>query len=278
VRKFVITLSMLMMLTGPARAEPLSRRVFTDAVAAAATAAMPSARVTVTGDLQLEIRGNDSGTHAFDLTSTYQRYLGDPAHLHQVIHQYIKACAEIMRLDDAKIDRTHIVAVMKSQQWLDGTRQRSREAPQLLADPYNSELVVVYAEDRPNSMRFLTTRDDVGDRAKLRDLALDNLQRLVPKVTIRGGPDGLWLFEAGGDYEASLLLADRLWTGGQIKVDGEVVAAVPAKDALIVTGSHNHAGLARLRALAAELARGPYSLTSDLLVYRDGRFVRFDGK
>ncbi len=127
-------------------------------------------------------------------------------------------------------------------------------------------------------MRFLTTRDDVGDRAKLRDLALDNLQRLVPKVTIRGGPDGLWLFEAGGDYEASLLLADRLWTGGQIKVDGEVVAAVPAKDALIVTGSHNHAGLARLRALAAELARGPYSLTSDLLVYRDGRFVRFDGK
>ncbi len=52
-RKFVITLSMLMMLTGPARAEPLSRRVFTDAVAAAATAAMPSARVTVTGDLQL---------------------------------------------------------------------------------------------------------------------------------------------------------------------------------------------------------------------------------
>ncbi len=50
-----------------------------------------------------------------------------------------------MRLDDAKIDRTHIVAVMKSQQWLDGTRQRSREAPQLLADPYNSELVVVYA-------------------------------------------------------------------------------------------------------------------------------------
>jgi hypothetical protein len=38
------------------------------------------------------------------------------------------------------------------------------------------------------------------------------------------------------------------------------------------------AAAALTAAMPMELARGPYSLTSDLLVYRDGRFVKFDEK
>jgi uncharacterized protein YtpQ (UPF0354 family) len=88
---------------------------------------------------------------------------------------------------------------------------------------------------------------------------------------MRGGVDDIWQISAGGDYEASLLLVDPLWSTGQIKVDGDVV--VPAKDALFVTGSRNQAGLARLRAAAADLAKGPYALTQALLVYHGGKFV-----
>ena len=81
---------------------------------------------------------------------------------------------------------------------------------------------------------------------------------------------------AGGNYEASLLLLDHVWNGGSLKVQGEIVIGVPARDLLLVTGSENQRGLARIREIAAEVvAESPYALTRELFVYRKGRFVRF---
>ncbi len=124
-------------------------------------------------------------------------------------------------------------------------------------------------------MRFLSTADDVDDRRQLNDLALTNLIRLLPKIEMRAGADKTWLISAGGDYESSLLLLSDLWSGRQIKVDGEIVVAVPAKNALLVTGSHNAAGITRLRKFAAEVAGGAYDLTKTLFIYRDGKFATF---
>ncbi len=271
----------LLVAVGRANAEPLGPRAFTDAFAAAATAAMPSATVTVKGDLAVDTRRAGGGTTTSDLRNAYERYLQDPPHLYDIIGRYVGVLAETAEKANAAVDRSRIIPVLKSQRWLAGVLEAAREskkaqAPEPLSEPFTGDLTIVYAEDRQNSMRFLTTRDDVGDRAKLHDLALVNLGRLLPKIEMRPGADGLWLISAGGDYEASLLLADGIWSSGQIKVDGDIVVAVPAKDALIVTGSRNSAGVARLRKLAAELAAGPYGLTSTLLVYRNGKFVTFD--
>jgi len=70
-------------------------------------------------------------------------------------------------------------------------------------------------------------------------------------------------------------LFDELWSGGQIKVDGDDVVAVPSRDVLLVTGSRNLAGIAKLRELAAQIVRqSPYRLTDELFVYREGSFQR----
>jgi hypothetical protein len=76
---------------------------------------------------------------------------------------------------------------------------------------------VVYAENRLGALRILSSRDDVGDRARLRDAALTNLSRLLPKIEIRPGSDGVLLISAGGEFDASLLLADNLWSGGGMR-------------------------------------------------------------
>jgi uncharacterized protein YtpQ (UPF0354 family) len=86
------------------------------------------------------------------------------------------------------------------------------------------------------------------------------------------GADGISTIQTDGSYEPSLILADFFWSGGQIKVDGDPVVAVPAKGALFVTGSNNAAGLKRLLAVAIELATGPYGPSSALFVRRGGRF------
>jgi uncharacterized protein YtpQ (UPF0354 family) len=279
--KFVFLFSAVTLFAGPAAAENLTSRAFTEAAAAAATAAMPSAKVRIVGDLQLETRSPGGETTSTDLTNAYRMYLADPTNLDGVVRRYVSVLAETVRLSDSKeaLDQSRIVPIMKPHQWVEGVRRlheaqkTSGSVPELLTEPFNTELAIVYAEDRPRSVRYLMTRDDVGDRAKLHDLALENLGRILPKIEMRGGPDDVWQISAGGDYEASLLLVDALWSKGQIKVSGDIVVAVPGKDALFVTGSRNRAGLARLHALAADLAKGPYALTSALLVYRGSKFV-----
>ena len=242
---------------------------------------MPSAKVAVNGDLQFVVRYANGASAASDLTKAYKSYEREPQHLDDIVQAQVSALMEAG--GDAnglpKLDRTRIVPLIKDRQWFEQVQHRGREQtpPQeLVAEPLNSDLVVVYAENRLGALRILSSRDDVGDRARLREAALTNLSRLLPKIEIRPGSDGVLLISAGGEFDASLLLADNLWSGGQVKVDGDIVVAVPAKDVLIATGSHNLPALTRLRAAAAKFASGPNGLTTALFVNRDGKFMRFE--
>ena len=282
-QRFVFPFIALIVLADAAGAENLTPRAFTQSAAEAARTAMPSAVVTVTGDLQLQTRSASGETTSTDLKNAYEVYLRDPTNLGNVIRRYVGVLVETVRLGDIKavVDRSRIVPVLKSNRWIEGLRRSQKgagETPELLTESFNSELTIVYAEDRPQSVRFLTTRDDVGDRTKLHDTAVANLGRVLPKIEMEAGANGNYLIRAGGSYEASLLLLDGLWSSGQIKVDGDIVAAVPARDVLLVTGSRNESNVARLRELAVKLANGPYALTSALFTYRGRKFVVFDGR
>jgi uncharacterized protein YtpQ (UPF0354 family) len=287
--KFLLSILRLsLLLIGIARAETLTPQAFTDAAVAAARAAMPSAQVTVAGNLHLETRSPRGEEITTDLHNAYESYLRAPDRRDEVIRAYIGTLVESVTFGDAKtaLDRSRIVPVLKPQRWVEGALQPERAAKvdptadpklEILTDPFNSELAIVYAEDRPRSLRYLMTSDDVGERAQLRQLALGNLHRMLAKIEMREGADHILLIQAGGNYEASLLLADGIWSSDQIKVDGDIVVAVPDRSALLVAGSHSREGIARLRKMAAERAVGPYALTPLLFVYRDGTFVKFDG-
>jgi uncharacterized protein YtpQ (UPF0354 family) len=80
---------------------------------------------------------------------------------------------------------------------------------------------------------------------------------------------------AGEDYTPGLLLLDNIWSGGQIKVQGDIVVAVPTRAAILVTGSRS-SRMNDFRALVADFyAKGPHSISDKLFVYRDKRFTTF---
>jgi uncharacterized protein YtpQ (UPF0354 family) len=267
------------MICGIGGAETLSPQAFTQEFARALTAAMPSSTIFVKGDLQLSIRDASGLDRTVFLNNAYKDYSLDPKRFAEIV----KIFAASMRQSDAaqgKLDRSRIVPVIKDRQWLldlDRTLKAQGKGQEHLSESFNNELVIVYAEDDPTRMRFLTT-DEAPDvsRHALRALAVGNLRRILPKVEMRGD-DHVLLVSAGGDYEASLLLIDDVWSGGQVKVNGDIVVAIPARDVLLVTGSRDRSGLKRVRDLAAKYAaEGPYGLTDTLFVYRNGRFTKFD--
>ena len=261
---------------GMVHAQTLNSQTFTEEFARALTAALPSATVTVKGDLALSVKEASGLDRTIFLANAYREYSLDPARFGEIVKGFVAAMS---RSGQAKLDRSRIVPVIKDRQWLVDLHKMHKaqgKDQEHLSESFNNELIVVYAEDDPTRMRYLTTSEDIGvGRQELRALAVENLKRILPKIEMRGD-DHVLLVSAGGDYEPSLLLLDEIWSGGQIKVKGDIVVAVPARDALLVTGSRDRTGLKRIRELAAKfVAQGPYGLTDTLFVYRNGRFTKF---
>lgn len=245
----------------------------------------PELEAEQAGPMELSIT-TENGPFTAYLDNAYARYRGDPGQLFAIIDEYVAATVETALREDQPVDVTRIVPVVKGVDYLEALRQgvggdaNETEALDLASDPYNDHLVVLYAEDTPRNIRYLSETDleVLGvDRAGLREMAVENLRGLLPPMEARGS-DGTYMLIADGNYEASLLLFDDIWTGGSLPVAGELVVAVPSRDILLVTGSQDAEGLGTVREIAGEVVvSDPYFLTNQLFVYRDGRFQLFDG-
>jgi uncharacterized protein YtpQ (UPF0354 family) len=159
---------------------------------------------------------------------------------------------------------------------LQGRFKQKSATEQPLFEDFVGELVVVYAEDTDKATRYPGASEIQGfEPGRLRALAVENLMRLMPRIEMRHLAEGAYMITSHADYGASLILADDIWSGDQIKVTGDIVVAVPAKDVVLATGSRDRKNLTAIRQLTHDLARGNGGLSEALFVYRKGRFVKF---
>jgi uncharacterized protein YtpQ (UPF0354 family) len=265
-----------------AHAETLAPQAFTETFVHRLKTAWPDTKVTIKGNLLVQVEGSNRRTLDISLANLYARHRSNPDGLDELIRDYV---AKISRPGESSIatvalDRTRIVPVIKDRPWLEEVNSKVRaqvgqDASLIAAEDFNKELVIVYALDDSKGMRFLQAKELTGiERGELRTLALENLLRIMPKTQMAtNGRFGMMI--AGGDYEASLLLYDNIWTDGTVKVKGDIVVAIPTRGMLLVTGSQDRNGLQAMREIVAKNADGPYRLTTALFVYRKGRFVKF---
>jgi uncharacterized protein YtpQ (UPF0354 family) len=264
-------------------AKAVSPEEFTQQFIKKLRAAVPGATVTNPTPMEIHIR-NAAGKEATAfLDNAFASSVANPSMTPELIRRHVATLLESLD-QDAPIDRSRIVPVIKDRNWPAESRRSmiargAKDPPENIVEDLNAELVILYAEDRPTSIRYLTpqTLEESGfARKQLRALAVENLRTLVAEPKVNKGP----LFSTisiGGDYEASLLLFDDLWTSPTIRVDGEIVVAVPSRELLMFTGSHNSAGIAAMRENAAKAWReSPYRLTDALFAYRNGRFQKLD--
>lgn len=281
--KTIVMLALLMVGVLAVAAELLTPRAFTQEYFKAAQVMLPSVQLTIKADLELAAKAPSGMEATVYLDNAYSAYRSDPASKTQIIERYLGSLSVLNKSED-HIDRSRIVPVVKDRGWLAemtrATQSRgATQTPEFYSEDYNSDLVILYAEDTPQSIRYLSDKSFEElklQRSELRPLALANLKLLLPKIDVQA-TSPIQMVVADGNYEASLLLFDSLWTGDRIKVDGEIVVAIPARDLLLVTGSNNKAGIAELRQIAKQFGyQANYRLTDKLFVYRSGRFVSFD--
>jgi uncharacterized protein YtpQ (UPF0354 family) len=117
-----------------------------------------------------------------------------------------------------------------------------------IAEELAGELYVFYGFDLPGAFRLVSRRDcarmqlDAGD---LRPLAVRNLTRRRARPQVKQAPAAA-MFVLDGNLESSLQLVDHLWEQIGPQLPGELIAAVPSRDMLAVTGSQVPGGIAAL--------------------------------
>ncbi len=140
------------------------------------------ASVTVERDLQLALRRADGSSATVYLSNAYRDYTGVPAHFDELVR--LHAALFMQPPTASNPDRTRIVAVIKDRAWRREIEPVfAAKGDTLLAEDFNKELKVVYAEDSDARMRYLGARDDIGNRKALRALA--HLKRVLPKLEMR---------------------------------------------------------------------------------------------
>ena len=256
---------------------PLSE--FTDEFLQIFRITAPQLEAVKAGDSELRFKDSTGKeTRAF-LNNAYSNYKLDPASKDEVIRRYVDALIEESKGSETD-DPARIIPIIKDRRWLAETKHvLGFEAAENVFDDYNDELVVVYAEDMPRNIRYLTPKrlEEMRlQRNQLRPLSIKNLRAILPKIEEHRGPE-ISMITAGGDYVASLLLFDDLWSGERFSVDGVPVVAIPSRDVLLLTGSNNAPGIERLRQAAQKAVKqSSYALVDTLFIYRQSRFEALD--
>ncbi len=268
--------------SGCSRSNVVSPKEFT-AEAADVLRKSSTMTIVVDGDLQLSAKkanGTNAGT--IFLNNPYDMYQRTPAKKEQIIKQFVESWLEGITLEEKSIDPTRIVPVVKDHPWpaqAASVAKQHGKSFELVYDELNPQLVILYVEDTPNNMRYVSEAElkkTKIDRKELRALACDNLQRLLPELKF-SGTNGFYMISAGGDYETSLLLLDSFWQDKRLRMKGDPVVALPGRGFFLVGDSANEAGIARLKKLSEKVyEESTYKLTPKLFVRQNNQWVEYE--
>jgi uncharacterized protein YtpQ (UPF0354 family) len=281
----LIAAVVLMLFPGCSKSNLITTTQFTTEFAEELRQASPGLKVSVLGNLQLQITAADGSQSTSYLDNAYNTYKQDPKLKPEIMQRFAAAMLDTVASmgKSEELDRKLIVPVIKDRAWLADARKAlmdrgAKEVPENVYEDLNPDLIILYAEDSPKHIRYLVPKDlekaQIA-RKELRRLACENLKRLLPKIE-RQGEDGLFMLTAGGDYEASLLLFDSIWTDMKQEVRGDVVVAIPSRDVLMVTGSKDAKGIEKVKEIVQKTsADSPYRITTKFFVFRNGKLEEF---
>src|SRR5258708_30335803 len=212
-RLFRVFLTAVGVCSGCSKSDISAPSEFTREFAEALRQVLPGLSVVVVKDLEVRVTSPDGRDSTSCLDNAYDTYKQDPKAKADIIRKFVAVGLETLGGMRDGVDRTRIVPVIKDRPWLEETRKAllsrgAKKLPENIIEDFSQDLIIVYAEDSPKSIRYLTLGDLEQariERGELKMLACENLKRLLPKIEFHG-TNGLYIVTAGGDYEASLLV------------------------------------------------------------------------
>jgi uncharacterized protein YtpQ (UPF0354 family) len=258
----------------------LSEDEFTTLCAEAISTRLPEATVTVLSPSQVEVVLGPASSTYF-LNDLWDECAHTPSTRGELSLAYIDPIVQAAlakRETPPPVDPNAIVPLVRSEFLVRALRERYKSDGGIVADPLVADLWIVYRLGTEKESRYLT-RQEAQHLAippnEVRTAAIENLRGLHPKVKLLG-KDAVRFLRVDNIDAASLLLLDEAWDGPSKEVKGDLVVAVPERDAIVFTGSDSEASVQALMRSAESLyKKGPLPISKTLLVRRNGAWLPY---
>jgi hypothetical protein len=178
--------------------------------------------------------------------------------------------------EENDFDAAHLIANIRPREHLGTVKPEEAEPGTGPAfENLEGDVVILYQIDATDSLASVSL-SDVGGRslAQLRELALENINMLMPQVRKSEFSDGVFIFTVKDDEAISpaLLLTEKFWTLLESQFPNGVLIAIPRRDAIFVFDKR----LPNAAQTARNLIDGTFKTEPDLL--SEYIFERRDGK
>lgn len=138
---------------------------------------------------------------------------------------------------------------------------------------FAADIVVMYAFNLPDRLQYVSHREmaQMGvSESQLHARAIENMPRHLPEIKLNDLNNGVFGVSCGGTLEASLLLLEPMWQQLAPYLPGIPLAAVPARDLLIVSGSKHPNAFARIKQAGNIALADPSQEVSKVVLWRQG--------
>jgi uncharacterized protein YtpQ (UPF0354 family) len=245
-----------------------SKAAFRDRVCGVFREKLPAATIEATGELDIQVTGLPSGkTLNVWLGRAYDEFAKAPRESDAIIARHVQGALALA--DDSVVDRQQIIPTIKSRDWLDSQSNEGRFDPWM--EPYNTDLVIVYAEYR-DGIRYGNRSDfePLGMSAEaMREQAFANLRRMIGQTKVNGS-DGGYLLLAGGTLDSSLVLLDEVLEDPRLQISGKPLIAVSDRGSFWVADDANPAAVFNVATSVAKCYRSEQYAISMNLYQRAG--------
>ncbi|MFQ6602526.1 DUF1444 family protein [Flavobacterium sp. C3NV] len=252
--------------------KPLKETEFAEKFAKQLLKKIKGLKITLINELEVRSEFN-GGAHKHFLDNCYSEYIADTKSIKKTIEKYIVSIAEIyLPKEFVKVER--ILPIIKDKRFVKSLEEINVDFRKShIYEPYNDELFVFYAEDRENSIHYISKNDLEEINFPIEDLKEKSIENLLNSFEMkRHGENGYYMITIGGNYESSLILLD-IWHRENFSVNGDFVIGIPARDILFITGSKDSENLHRLYDSIKKINETGDHLVSDkIFEFKNGKF------
>lgn len=250
--------------SSPSLAVQMTENDFTDFFMKQAANELQDVQFQIVRPLQLNSKNMNGYELTVFLNNAFSLYSSNPEHLQFIVKNQINAIKSQNQAINSKIGKS-IFAVVKPAEYIANLKTQlyraglaDKEIP-LFYEKINDELYVFFVFDTDKGMRFIEKKvlAEIGvDEKVIRSVAIKNLTTHFEAkgVEVRrlegAGHAKVYSVSLDENYESSILLLQKFWNKKIFDVTGDIVAFVPARNMVIVTGSEDGEGMRIARYLA----------------------------
>ena len=247
----------------------LTKKQYRERVAQEIARQYPGSRIEMMGGDSLAVAIPGEAPMTQSLARSYEFYRDEPARLDEYVRAESAAFAPV------RVSPETLLVLVRSKA-SNPPPGPGGPADRGLARPIAGELIAIVAVDAPDTYKFLTG-SELRAKLKMDDAAiwtraLANTHAKVPYDPRPLNPGRPAEISAGNGLASSLLVNDAFWDSESLTAAGPVVVAAMARDNLYIAPLSDTKMVQALREMMAKVADDPNTLSSRLLVRRQGHW------